>query len=145
MAYKIPLYIPNISSEKLISIMSSNLNIDRLLVDFERLEEGTKFRAPSIAMIINSDAENLLIGVIQCVMEAARALGATQFSIKHEGFDMRPRPTNLRAQQVEHLMIASGPFKIDQINIFWSCGINNMWMLQILERIIYTNAFKQAM
>lgn len=118
MAHRIPLYVPNISTDRLIELLASNLNVEEDLITFERLSKGAKFRAPEVAVIVNSDAEDLLIGTVKCIIDAARILGATQFSIEHEGFDMRLRPTSLDGQHIEHLMIASGSFPIDQINIF---------------------------
>lgn len=92
-------------------------------MDFERLETGVKFRAPDLVIVVLPDAsdlkpEVLLVKVVQYLIEAARLLGATQFSIEHEGFDMRLRPTDLGAHHIEHLIIASSSFKLDQINIF---------------------------
>ena len=138
MAYRIPVYIPNISTEKIIELLSNNLNVDGSIVDFELLEKGAKFRAPGMALIVNTEEngsdhlesvnqqssmlsakdELRLTRVIQVLIKAARVLGATQFSFEHEGFDMRLRPTSLSDQQIAHLLIASRTFKIDQINIF---------------------------
>ena len=118
MTYKIPVYVPNISTDKLIDLLSVNIDVDGSLVDFERLDKGVNFRAPDVAIMIHMDDEMLLVQVVQYLIEAARILGATQFSIEHEGFKMRLRPTNLHAQHIEHLLIASRTFKIDQINIF---------------------------
>ena len=118
MAYKIPVYIPNISTDKLIELLFFNLEEESLMVDVEHLEKATAFRSPDFAVKVNSDSEQLMVRVIVCLIESARLLGATQFSIEHEGFDMRLRPTNLGAQNIEHLLIASSSFHIDQINIF---------------------------
>ena len=133
MAYRIPVYIPNISTEKLIELLTISLDGESSNVDFEILEKGAKFRAPDLALIVSTEhvsvdvlspdgtienAEKRLIQVVQHLINAARILGATQFSIEHEGFDMRLRPTSLDVQHIEHLMIASSSFKIDQINIF---------------------------
>lgn len=138
MAFRIPVYIPNISTEKLIDLLKGSLDVDASIVDFEVLDKGAKYRAPDLALIVSTDtistgtgsvdvsspddtlenAEKRLIKVVQHLVHAAKFLGATQFSIEHEGFDMRLRPTNLNVQNIEHLMIASSSFKIDQINIF---------------------------
>lgn len=123
MNLRIPVYSPNISTERLIDLLSATLNQDRKIVDFEFLDTGAKFRAPDLVIVVfpeSSDtvAQALLVQIIQYLIEAARLLGATQFSIDHDGFDMRLRPTNLDAQHIEHLVIASSAFKIGQINIF---------------------------
>ncbi len=118
MAYRIPVYIPNISTQKLADLLTSSVGDQAEKVDFEVLEKGAGFRAPELAVVVQTADEAFLVQVVKLLLEGARLLGATQFSIEHEGFDMRLRPINLAAQQVEHLMIASGPFKIDQINIF---------------------------
>lgn len=118
MAYKIPVYIPNVSTEKLIDLLFFNLEADSKLVNIERLEKGTVFRAPDMTIHVQGDSEQVLVKVVQCLIESARLLGATQFSIEHEGFDMRLRPTNLGAQNIEHLLIASSSFQINQVNIF---------------------------
>ncbi len=118
MAYKIPVYIPNISTDKLIALTMANLEEESLMVDIKPLEKTTAFRAPDFAVNIQSDSEPLYIKVVQNLIESARLLGATQFSFEHDGFDMRLRPTNLGAQHIEHLLIASSSFQIVQINIF---------------------------
>ncbi len=118
MAYYIPVYIPNMSTEKLIDLLSNTLDVESSIVNFERLDKGAKFRAPDMAIVLNTDSESFLVQVVQLLIEASRIMGATQFSIEHEGFDMRLRPTNLDTQHIEHLLIASSSFKIDQINIF---------------------------
>ncbi|MFK7845366.1 MAG: hypothetical protein AB8G77_08700 [Rhodothermales bacterium] len=133
MAFRIPVYIPNISTEKLIELLSISLDMESSIVDFELLEKGARFRAPELAIVVTAEnasadvlspdsmpenVEKRLIIVVQHLINAARILGATQFSIEHKGFDMRLRPTNLDVQHIEHLIIASGSFKIDQINIF---------------------------
>jgi len=123
MNLRIPVYSPNISTEKLIDLLAANLNQERSIVDFERLETGVKFRTPDMAIVINSEASNiegqaLLVMVFRYLLKAAQILGATQFSIEHEGFDMRLRPTNLDGQHIENLIIASNTFSIDQINLF---------------------------
>lgn len=118
MAYNIPVYVPNISTDKLMEIFLINLEVESWMVNIERLEKGTVFRAPDLAINMNIDSDQLVVKVVTCLIESARLLGATQFSIKHQGFDMRLRPTNLDAQHIEHLLIASRSFQIDQINIF---------------------------
>ena len=118
MACKIPVYIPNISTDKLIGLLSTNTDLDRTLFHVEVLEKGATFRAPDIAVFVLTDDDMFMVKVVQSLIEAARLLGATQFSIEHEGFDMRLRPTNLHARHIELLLIASRTFKIDRINIF---------------------------
>ncbi|MEM8484132.1 MAG: hypothetical protein AAF564_01225 [Bacteroidota bacterium] len=115
---KIPVYIPNISTQKLADLLTDSVDPEADPVEFEVLEKGAGFRAPELAVVVHTSDEAFLIKVVKLVLEGAQLLGATQFSIEHEGFDMRLRPINISAQQVAHLMIASGPFKIDQINIF---------------------------
>ncbi len=123
MNLRIPVYSPNISTQRLIDLLSATLNQERTIVDFERLDSGVKFRAPDLVIVLHPDVSDmepgaLLVNVVQRLIEAARLLGATQFSLEHDGFDMRLRPTDIGAQHIEHLIIASSSFKLDQINIF---------------------------
>ena len=76
MARKIPVYIPNISTDKLIDLLTANMDVDLSIVDLERLDKGAKFRAPDVAIIVHADSEQLVVRVVQYLIEAARIPGS---------------------------------------------------------------------
>ncbi len=118
MTTHLPIYAPNISTESLIELLAIQLGEDFSLISVERIERKVRFRSPEFTITVDSTAPWLKAMVIKELINAARMLGATQFTFEHNGFSMRRQPTNLPPEKIEHLLIASYNYDPMQVNIF---------------------------
>ena len=115
---RIPVYSPNISTDKLVDLITLHLDDLAPWVSFERISGKTRFRAPDLQIILRDKTRQLQVSIIQYLIEAAKLLGATQFTIVKDGFTMRQQPTDMPPQRIEQLLIAFNTFEIEQINIY---------------------------
>ena len=111
-------YLPNISTDLLIEFLGANLGDLEPWVSFEKLSGKTRFRAPELKIQLQDQATQLRISVIQYLIATAKSLGATQFTLEKEGYNMQRQPTDAPPQRIEHLLIAFNIDEIDQINIY---------------------------
>jgi hypothetical protein len=87
-------------------------------VDVERLAKRVVFRAPDFCISVDDSATWLRTLVIQELIDAARQLGATQFTLEYNGLPIRRHPTRIAPEKIDHLLMASYSFDLIQINIF---------------------------
>ena len=118
MTAKIQIYSPNISTDKLVDLLTLQLDELAAWVSFERLKGKARFRAPDLCIILSECTHQLQVTTIQCVIDSAKLLGASQFSIQKEGYTMRQQPTDIPPARIEQLLIAFNMFEIEQINIY---------------------------
>ena len=113
----LPVYIPNISTEALLSLLARELGDDADKVGFERVPTRLVFRGPGLHLIVPDDPPDLRTRVIQHLIHAAYLLGATQFSFDQSEMPVRPRPTDTPPEEIERLLIALNRCHIRQINL----------------------------
>lgn len=118
MTTRLPVYAPNISTSSLIDLLSIQLGEYFSLILVEQIDRKVTFRSPEFSITVDASAPWLKAMVIKELINAARMLGATQFTFEHDGFSMRRQPTSLPPEKIEHLLIASQSFDPIQVNIF---------------------------
>lgn len=118
MTTRLPVYAPNISTDSLIDLLSLQLGEYFTLISVERIERKVTFRSPEFSITVDTATPWLKAMVVKELINAARMLGATQFTFEHAGFPMRRQPTNLPPEKIEHLLIASYNYDPMQVNIF---------------------------
>lgn len=111
-------YLPNISTDTLIELLRMKMGDLEPWVAFEKLPGKTRFRAPELSIVLKDRTQHLYITVIQYLIEAAKILGASQFTFEKEGYAMQRQPTDAPPRRIEHLAIALNVFEIEQINIY---------------------------
>ena len=111
-------YLPNISTDMLIELLRVNMGDLEPWVAFEKLPGKTQFRAPELSIELKDQTKQLYITVIQNLIESAKILGGSQFTLEKEGYTMQRQPTDMPPHRIEHLLIAFTLFEIEQINIY---------------------------
>lgn len=116
--YRIPVYAPNISKERLGELVLAQLADEIPGLTVARPARQVAFRAPEIDIIVPSDRLEDLLPVFAALLAVGRGLGASQFQIKHSGFEMRPRSTAVTPDELERLLIASLGYVLEQMDIY---------------------------
>jgi hypothetical protein len=116
--YRIPVYAPNISKERLGELVQAQLADQVPGLTFARPIRQVAFRAPELDVIVPSDRLEDLLPVFGALLAVGRGLGASQFQIKHSGFEMRPRSTAVQTDELERLLIASLGFVLEQMDLY---------------------------
>ncbi len=111
-------YMPNISTDKLMQLMEIQLGDLMPWVSMEKLPGKSQFRSPELRITLNDRTEKLQITVVQYLIEASSLLGASQFSFQKDGYSMRQLPTDTSPQHIEQALIAMNTFDVEQINIY---------------------------
>ena len=115
---QILVYLPNISTDLLVEFMRPKMGDLDPWVSFEKLAGKVRFRAPELGINLLDQSEQLYVTVIQNLIDTAKSLGATQFTLEKEGYVMQRQPTDATPQRIEQLLIAFNLFEIEQINIY---------------------------
>ncbi|MDZ4698283.1 MAG: hypothetical protein SH809_01145 [Rhodothermales bacterium] len=116
--YRIPVYAPNISKERLGELVQAQLADVIPGLTVARPARPVAFRAPELDVIVPSDRLEHLLPVFGVLLAVGRGLGASQFQIKHSGFEMRPRSTAVAADELERLLIACLGFVLEQVEMY---------------------------
>ncbi len=116
--YRIPVYAPNISKERLGELVLAQLADEMPGLSVALPVRQVAFRAPELDILVPSDRLEDLLPVFGALLAVGRGLGASQFQIRHSGFDMRPRSTAVTPDELERLLIASLGFVLEQMDMY---------------------------
>ena len=111
-------YLPNISTDTVIELLRAKMGDMEPWVTVEKLPGKTRFRNPELSIKLGDSTQHLYISVVQNLIESAKILGASQFTLEKEGYSMQRQPIDMPPHRIVHLLIAFNLNEIEQINIF---------------------------